>query len=535
MNSEHKGIDTLPKGLPEHTLGWGVAEWVMSHLRQPNGKNAGKPFRFTQTQLRFLLWFYAIDENGRFIYQRAIRRLAKGSGKSPMAAVLAVAEFLGPVRFKRYNQNVRGGVEGKPVHMPWVQIVATSEAQTENTMRIVRALLPKGSKVVDKYSLDIGRQTMFKPPEGKLQVVTSSASTLEGAEATFVIGDETEHWLPSNGGHDLESTIADNLAKSGSRMVETCNAWKPGLESVAELGWKSYEAQQEGKTREMSTLYDARIAAPDTDMSDPVELRKALEWVYGDCWWVDIDAVISRIYDPRSDPDDSKRKYFNQPTSLSSAWCDWQSWAAIANPDELIEPGEEITLGFDGSLSDDSTALIACRVSDGYVFPVHVWEPRESGEKVNVEEVDDLVARTFDTFDVKAFFCDVAYWESYVKVIWPKRHGTEVETWARKGGKDPLVFGYDLRGNSREWTLSVELVRDEIRERQFHHDDNPILSRHVLNSMSYPNRWGTAIRKKTKDSPDKIDANVAMILARLARRMYLAEHEGKRKRTGRVI
>jgi hypothetical protein len=39
--------------------------------------------------------------------------------------------------------------------------------------------------------------------------------------------------LPNNGGVDLYETLDRNLAKSNSRMIETCNAWEPGAGSVA--------------------------------------------------------------------------------------------------------------------------------------------------------------------------------------------------------------------------------------------------------------------------------------------------------------
>ena len=113
---------TLPEGLPELTLGWGAVQWAMENLRQPNGPAAGQMWRPIDSQLRFLLWWYALDENGDWLYHHAVRRLAKGSGKSPFAAVLALMEFLGPVRLKDFDPDRPGGVIGKAVDMPLVQI-----------------------------------------------------------------------------------------------------------------------------------------------------------------------------------------------------------------------------------------------------------------------------------------------------------------------------------------------------------------------------------------------------------------------------
>lgn len=79
-------LDTLPPSIPDHygipTLGWYVLDWALPRFHQPNGPLAGDPFKPTPRQVRFLLWFYALDEHGKFIFRHAVRRLAKGSGKA---------------------------------------------------------------------------------------------------------------------------------------------------------------------------------------------------------------------------------------------------------------------------------------------------------------------------------------------------------------------------------------------------------------------------------------------------------------------
>ena len=95
-------IVTLPKGLPEYTLGYEAIRWATMYLRHPDGPNAGQRWDFVESQARFILWWYALDwQTGRWIYDHGVRRLAKGSGKSPIAAVLALIEFCAPVRLAR--------------------------------------------------------------------------------------------------------------------------------------------------------------------------------------------------------------------------------------------------------------------------------------------------------------------------------------------------------------------------------------------------------------------------------------------------
>ena len=47
--------------------------------------------------------WYEVDDAGRFLYRRGELQGAKGWGKSPLGAALAVAEFCGPVRFSHFD------------------------------------------------------------------------------------------------------------------------------------------------------------------------------------------------------------------------------------------------------------------------------------------------------------------------------------------------------------------------------------------------------------------------------------------------
>ena len=536
-------LSTLPEHIPDVTLGWSAAHWAETWLYQPNGPRAGKRFRLTRDQLRFLLHWYALDEQGEWLYNHGVRRLAKGSGKSPFAAVLALIEFCGPVRLERFDDRLDGRCVGRPVDMPLVQIAATAESQTANTMRMVRAFAPKGSEVVREFGLDPGKTKYYKMPEGTLEIITSSATAAEGAEGSFTIGDETEHWRPGNGGVDLAATLEDNLAKSGSRMLETSNAWVPGQETVAEATWEAWLAQQEGRTRgDVRILYDARLAPPDTDMSDPDSLKSALEQVYGDCDWKrpspdeppNIKAIMERIWSPRSRPDDSKRKYLNWPTAAQDAWIEPEQWAVLEDRDVTVDPKEPVALFFDGSKSRDGTALVGCTMDAGHVFTLGVWEPdpNDPDEVIDASDVDRVVANTFDAFNVVAFFADVREWEQFALTSWPQTYKDQLKVWAAPNSRPPQPVAWDMRGHSYEFAKATEACHAEIVEGTFTHDGHPAVARHMANCRRRPYRDAVAVGKESKDSPRKIDAAVCVIGARMVRRIAL----GKIKRkTGRMM
>lgn len=52
--------------------------WIEKNLRQPDGERAGEPFRLTNEQKHFLLWFYAVDEKGNWLYRTGTLRRSKG-------------------------------------------------------------------------------------------------------------------------------------------------------------------------------------------------------------------------------------------------------------------------------------------------------------------------------------------------------------------------------------------------------------------------------------------------------------------------
>lgn len=546
-----EGQSTLPPGEPELTLGWGVIENATLWLTQPDGPRGGQAWEPTLSQARFMLWWYAVDEFGRWLFHHGVRRLAKGSGKSPFAAVLALEELVGPVRLDHFDSGVDGGCVGKPVDMPLVQVAATAFSQTANTMRMIRAMATKKSRLVREYTIDVGKTVFYTPSEGQLEVITSSASAAEGALVTFAVEDETEWWTPGTGGPNLAGVIDRNLAKSSSRAIETANAWEPGADSVAETTFNAWDAQVAGRTKgDSKILYDARIAPADTDLGDEKSLTRGLRFVYEDCPWVDLQTIKDRIWDPRTLPDVSRRFYLNQPTAAEDAWTTPMAWKALEASGEdarVVQDGEAVVMFFDGSETRDATGLVGCCMSDGHVFHIGSWEPQTSHDRegqVPREEVDGVVAQAFERWDVVAFFADLHLWEHEITTVWPELYADKLLIKAVPGGREPQWIAWDMRGfgNSHipEFTKAAMLTEGEIREKSFTHDGHEAIARHVGNARRRPNRYGVSIGKESKDSPKKIDLAVCMIGARMVRRLVLASKEWEKRQhkgsgRGRII
>ena len=440
---------------------------------------------------------------------------------SPFAAALCLFELLGPCRFDGFDRHEPFGVRAKPMSMPLVQIVATSESQTANTIRMVRAFCQKKGPLARKYDLEVAKTFIETPGGGKLQQMTSSAHSMEGGEVSFVVGDELEHWLPAQGGPAMLETIQQNAAKMGGRFMGTCNAWVPGEQSSAEAIFEAWCDQEDGLTRgKTKILYDARIAPPNTVLTDEPEegqvgLTKALEYVYEDCPWVNLESIKERIWSPEYPESRSIRFFLNRPNAAEASWITLEEWTQLRKPDRKVEPGERIVMFFDGSKSNDHTALVGCCMEDGHIFKIGHWKPEKPLGVVNVAAVDAGVRKAFDTYNVVAFWADVREWESFTRTAWPEDFGDRLIVPAVRGGMSASPIAWDMRSHAYQFAEAAETAFTEIQQQTFTHDGDSALGEHVSNCRvnEFKGRW--SVKKESPKSSKKIDLAVCMIGARM--------------------
>ncbi len=516
------------------SLGGYVIEWIEDNLVIPDGPLAGQPFLLTNEQKHFVLKLYELDptfdgsaiRNGLLrnarIVRRAILSRAKGSGKSPFIGTLCWAESLADVVFDGWD------ADGQPVGASWawlgykpkVQIVAVSEDQTANTWDPLLEMGREG-KVQRNYKVEI-LETFVNVPRGRIEFVTSQARSREGFRPVFAALDQTESWTPQVGGPRLAATIRRNLVKTGGCSVETPNAFIPGEQSVAERSFEAWEAQQAGKLKGGGIYLDHREAPAETDPSERDSLLAGLKFAYGESTWVDLDRVIADFWDPNTDPQDARRFFLNQVTHASDSYITAPEWKACEKR-QKVDPGEMITLGFDGSRGrgagkPDASALIGCRVSDGHLLELGVWEapdgPEQNMWEAPVVEIEAAVADAFSRFQVVAFYADPAKdWRSKVN-DWEARYVHQLRVkvsqnhpceWWMTGGRSTLI------------QRAVEAFAAAVRNHELSHDGSYELTKHVLATRRRIRHQKLTVGKVNDYSPHKIDACVAAILANQGR------------------
>jgi phage terminase large subunit-like protein len=371
-------------------------------------------------------------------------------------------------------------------------------------------------------------------PKGRIEPVTSAATSRKGNRAVFAVLDQTEEWTKSNGGVRLAEVMRINAAKIGGTTIESPNAYTPGTESVAELSAQFYKAILEGRARDDGLLYDHREAPPETDLSDRESLLAGLAHVYGDSadvngGWVDLDTIIATIWDPGTDVQTSRADFLNQITHASDSWLSSPEWEA-RKVKVLPKPGELITLGFDGSRErrhsvTDATALVGCRVSDGHLFELGVWEQPDGVDswRVPVAQVEAAVRSAFLNYKVAAFYADPPKWETHV-AQWEAEYGSDLTVKASR--EHPIEW---WTGRPAQMVAALDQFHSAVLNGDLTHSGESALTRHVLNARRRPSRSGIQVAKEFPESPRKIDAAIAAVLAWQARLDVMARPVEKEK------
>lgn len=534
--------------LPERSLAWEAFAFAGQHLT-----HKGKPWRYTMEQARFLLWFYAVEESGQFEFHSAVLQRLKGWGKDPMAAALSSSVLVGPLEFDYWGKDDQP--VGRQVTDAWIQIAAVSLDQTKNTMKIFPGLIPAETRRL--FGIQIGKQNVWaRGDAAQIEAVTASPLAIEGGRPKLIIRGETQNWNSSNGGHDMAGAMEGNAAKSEmgtpARILDICNAYRPGEDSVGQRQRESWEATQgdEATSRDFGLMYDSLEAPPKAPLTADAA-PDVVEAVRGDSVWLDARGRIAKsILNPANPVSESRRKWYNQVVAAEDAWTDPAEFDPLANPEKAVEDGEEIAMFLDCAKTDDATALMGCRMSDGHVFTIGMWQrppgKRGDGWVVPRGEVDMMVREQREKYRVVGFFGDPAhalddetmdrFWDPLFSE-WDLLFRRQVKVWGSgsKSGKNAhsVMFDMSARDNARQFAEAAAFALEEVKSAAFTHDGDARLRKHVLNARRYPVQGYVSIAKDHRESRNKVDLAVAMVGARMVRRLILAS-SNKKKGGGRV-
>ena len=513
------------------SLGWQIADWIEAYCCHGPGDVQGEPIELDDEWLRFLVHAYRIDPvTGRRVYDESVLSRPKGRAKSELAGLVGIAEAFGPVRFDGWDAD--GQPVGRPVTAPLLKCLATEESQAGNTFENIAYIASDWGPDVhpDVYGGVRGARqyqsatALYLPHGGEIRASTAGSASKDGGKETFVVADET-HLYVLRELKAMYGTVRRNLGKrkiAQPWLLQTTTAYRPGEQSIAEetlTAWRKGELSP-------AVYVDHREAKGRVDLDDEPHTLAQLRQVYGSAAeWMDLDRIYREMRDPRSCPDEATaaRYYLNRALSGADAWIakdvvERQSRA------ETIDPGEAVALGFDGSLNDDSTVLIASRMSDGFFFPIGIWSkpagPEGAWWEVPRADVLETIREAFDRYTVSRLYADPHEWRSDIDSLaeeFPER-----------------VIPWETRRDV-QMAAALDRLHTGLRTGDLWHSGDPLVIEHFANAYVRRKGGHRLVRKEHDQSSRKIDSVLGAALAVEARADALAAGWGQRTGPKRAV
>jgi phage terminase large subunit-like protein len=344
------------------------------------------------------------------------------------------------------------------------------------------------------------RQIRKRGEAGRIRVLAADVDTADGIIPTLALVDEL-HRHKSAG---LYGIFRDGLGPRHGQMITISTA---GDHERSVLGQMRAAARKlPGVERDGKHLYvrttDGSFAMHEwaLERDDDTQNLVLVKQANPAPWWT-IEALALALKSPSMLPWQWDRFRCGIWTGAESWWVRPEDWEASLRRERLAY-GDTITLGFDGSRYGDATALVACRLDDGLLQTIGVWEaPRGVREwEVPAGEVDARLASAFENYRVVRAYCDPPLWQ------------TEIDTWAREFGSE-VVIRYPT--NRSRFMGALERFRTDVAQGVVPHADDEQLAAHVLAAQIREVRGGYWLEKATAN--DHIDAAIAAVLAHEAR------------------
>jgi phage terminase large subunit-like protein len=508
------------------SLGYDVADWIEAFCCHGPGDVQGQPIVLDREFLAFIVECYRLDpETGRRVYDEAVLSRSKGRAKSELAGLIGTAEAFGPVRFDGWDAD--GQPVGRPVTSPLLRCLATEESQAGNTFENIAFIAGTwgpdvhpgvfgGVSGIRQYQ---SATALYLPHGGEIRACTAGSASKDGGKETWVCADET-HLYVLRELKAMYGTVRRNLGKrklAEPWMLQTTTAYRMGEQSIAEetlTAWRKDELSR-------SVLVDHREAKGRVDITDRDHTLEQLRHVYGEAAdWMDLERIYREMTDPRSCPDEATaaRYFLNRSIATVDAWIAKDVAERQVRRGDVVAAGEAITLGFDGSLNDDTTVLRGCRMSDGFRFRIGAWAkpdgPAGIGWEVPRSDVLATIREAFGRYDVVRGYFDPHEWRSDVDQL-AEEFGERVISWETR--------------REVQMAAALDRLHADMTNGVTFQDDDPLALEHYGNAYVRRKGQHRLVRKEYPNSPRKIDTVVGDALAYEARADALAAGWGQSK------
>lgn len=495
---------------PWPTLGPQVCDFIEDHLVHGPGDLLGDPVELTD-EMRLLIYrAYEVyprghEYEGRRRFKRVCYSRRKGAAKTELDAWLAITELdpEGPVRFGGWDAT--GDPVGVPVRDPYIPLVATTEEQSDELAYGAAYEILLACDLGNSYDVGVDRITPRDAP-GKMVSLAAAPRARDGARTTFQVFDET-HLFVMERLKQAHATMLMNVPKrraADAWSLESTTMYEPGEDSIAQRTHEYALDVATGRLADVNLYFDHRQAALHWDISRRGQLRQAIEEASGDAIaWADVPAIVDQFFEHGADKPRLRRFWLNQRVKGSGRWIAPDVYERLVAERRRPKAGATIVLGFDGSESRDSTALVGCTIEERpRIWIEGVWErPLSTRQawRVSHTAVDAAIEAAYQRYDVRELAPDPPGWRK------------EIEEWIERHGEKNVVV-FDTNQPSRMGPAADEFLQ-AAKDKAFSLVGEEPMLRHLGHCVGHLRAGYTIPGKITRESTDTVDVATAAILA----------------------
>lgn len=465
----------------EGHLAIGFAERFGMITKDGVAGNSGDPMILRDWQKQLLLRLFA-RENGGLRHKVQLVGMPRKNGKSALGSIMALYSLvLGP--------------DGGEVYS-----VAAEKEQAKIVFRDARRMVENAPDLAAHIKLY--RDAMENVDNGSVyRVLSAEAYSKEGLSPTFVLFDEL-HAQPNRNLFDVMSLAMGARGNKATLVAITTAGVKADSTGKDSIAYTLYQyGQRVSRGEEDDPSFFMSWWESEGDYKDEQTWEDANPG-FGDI--NDVDDFRSAIR--RTPEPEFKTKRLNLFVSSNLAWLPDKAWEECAS-DITISPDEDIILGFDGSFSGDASVIVGATIPKTddekvKVFLVKAWEKdlniHDDSWRVDIAEVEQTIMDFCQKHpNVKEIACDPFRWQRSMQVL--------------EDAGLPIVEYPST--SPRRMVPACAKFYDSVVEQRLEHDGDPTLTRHLSNAVTKVDNLGPRIVKDKKDSPRKIDAAVAAIIA----------------------
>lgn len=438
---------------------------------------AGAPIKLRPWQRKLLDGLLVENRDGYLQHRAALVGMSRKNGKSALGSGLALyGLFLGP--------------DGGEVYS-----CAASRDQARIVFGTARRMVELDAEL--SASCKLYRDAIEVPDTGSVyRVLSREAGVSEGLNPTLVIFDEVhvqpddELWNVMGQGQGARpESLLCGITTAGARTDSH------GQDSHCYQLYQYGRRVATGETKDPSFFFawwEPNEGAR-ADHRDPKVWAQANPG-YGDIVSAeDFAATVNRTSEA-----EFRTKRTNVWVTSSSSALPHGTWDRLADPERTVSPDTPRILMADGSWSGDSTGILAISIEDRpHMWVVDLWERpgKDTTWRVPVADVEQAVRDEARSTPVREVAMDPFRWQRSMQIL--ENEGLP-------------MLEYNM-GSAERMTKAWKSFLDAVMDRDFSHDGDPRLARHVDAMVLKLDAKGARPVKDSRASGRHIDLGVCAV------------------------